>query len=192
MKDDNKISFSLDKVIDLLNNALSFILSLFKPLLSGIIKISGEGSIGFIIVFSIFFVIFLARTAARSEKSEIFGDVILNAGLIGFRFVSYYLFLLCLNSFIFPILISVLFLLFNSINGIEPSLGDFFYKAYNNEKSPHTGTNNSSLIFIPISVYFKDGNVLPISFQPTFIVLSMCLVMILVGKTLTRQRNTNS
>lgn len=175
--EDNRVSFDLDGVIGLLQTGAELLLSLFRPIVAGIMAIAGDGPIGLLVVFVIFFAIFLARTAAKTRNSHDFGVAIMHVGRFGVRWTGAYAVLLFLEIALLPLLVCLFILCFNSLTGHDPGLMRFFELAFSD-------TPTGQGLIADIMGIYGDGSryLLPLGWRATLLVFAAFGCMILVGR----------
>jgi len=177
--DDNRVSFDLDGVIGLLRAAIAIFYDLFRPVMAGIEAIAGEGPIGLLIVFVVFFAIYLARTAAKTKNSYDFGVAIMGVGRFGMAWTIFYAFLLFAEAAILPLLVFAFIVAVNSVLGHEPGIGrvvELF----------SSGTSTGARIIDDVARVYADPtrHVLPLGWRATMLIFACFGCMNLVGRAL--------
>jgi len=177
--DENRVSFDLDGVIGLLRATIAVFYDLFRPVMAGIEAIAGEGPIGLLIVFVVFFTIYLSRTAAKTRNSYDFGVAIMGVGRFGMAWTLFYAFLLFAELVLLPLLVFAFIVVVNSILGGEPGIGrvvELF----------SSGTSVGSGIIDDIARVYADPTryVMPLGWRATMLIFACFGCMNLVGRAL--------
>lgn len=184
--EDNRVSFDLDGVIGLLQTIAEIVLTLFRPVVAGIMAIAGDGPIGLLVVFVIFFAIFLARTAARTKNAHDFGISIVHVGRFGARWTAVYSLLLLAEIAILPLLVFVFILCTNSVTGNDPGLIRFVELVFSDNAAAQ------GMIADIAGVYFDDSRYfMPLGWRAVLVVFAAFGCMILVGRALVGAEKNN-
>lgn len=176
----DRVTFDLDEGVSLLRTVAELVLSLFKPVVAAVVKVSEEGQAGFLLMFGLFFSIALLQMYARAKNGSAFAEGLYRFGRVGAFWTLGYLGLLVLQATVLPIAVVLVTVIGNTLFSGTPTVSQFITLL--GDSAARSGFLSDVTGFV-----FTSGiQVLPLGFRASFIVLAAFACMWLVGRTLGR------
>lgn len=178
-EDGSRVSFSIDGFFAAVKAGFEFALTLFHPILSAFEKVAGEGPLGLLVVFMIFFSLWLLRMGVKTRNSYDFGVGIAGIGAIGLRYTTWYAVLLFLQFAVLPPLVFAFVVTMHSILGIEPGWGRLV------ELVTTVPNMNGKILGDLLTLYVApDRYYLPFGWRATLVLLACFATMLGVGRVM--------
>lgn len=176
---DKGIWLSYEGVEEIAQQTWQIISTFFRPLLSPLIEIMGEGTTGFFIVAALFFLIWLVRQVASTHAPDVFANGLRGIGGWGLDVSVLYLLIFGLERTLLPVLGALTVILGSEVIGDGPNIETLMMAL-----STHAG--QEALAKAVFSSVQRSGTELPLSVWSATLIAGAFACMYLVGSLLSR------